>query len=69
MRVRSAQLRNLVVAASIAPLGAFYAFGSITSGASPTADPGTGTGRSRFARSFQGRRCITPSLRRAARSV
>ena len=32
------------MAASIAPLGAFYAFGSITSGASPTADPGHGNG-------------------------
>jgi hypothetical protein len=42
MHVRSIQLRKLGVAAGIAGLGVFYAFGSVSSGASPTADSGPG---------------------------
>jgi hypothetical protein len=42
MHVRSTQLRKLLVAAGIAPLGVFYGFGAVSSGASPTADSGSG---------------------------
>jgi hypothetical protein len=48
MHVRSVQLRKLVVAAGIIPLGVFYAFGAVPSGASPTADSGSGHGSGTF---------------------
>jgi len=48
MQVRSVQLRKLVVAAGIAPLGVFYALGAAPSGASPTADSGSAHGNATF---------------------
>jgi hypothetical protein len=48
MHLRSAQLRKLVVAAGIVPLGVFYGFGAVSAGASPTADPGPGHGNGTF---------------------
>jgi hypothetical protein len=48
VHVRSIQLRKLIVAAGVAPLGVFYAFGAVPSGASPPADSGSGQGNGTF---------------------